>query len=120
MAYSVRIWPIDFDPSVALAKKRARLKCGGSLGSEAPWCYEPSYWRADAIKANGVLDEALACDLNYYWDLNRDEVVALDQGFREGCIPSQRAQFSHMDRALDIASGFRRFRTYAYEWEGGY
>ena len=25
-----------------------------------------------------------------------------------------------MDRVLDAASGFRRFRIYAYEWESGY
>lgn len=120
MAYAVRLWPIDIDPSVTPRKKWSQLRCGGSLGSEAPWCYEPSYWKADVVTAKGARDEAVAYDFNYYWDLGRAEVITLDQGFREGCIPWQRAQFAHMDCALDAASGFRRFRIYAYEWESGF
>jgi hypothetical protein len=118
VAYAVRIWPIDIDTSVT-PRNWGQLHGGGALGSEAPWRFEPSYWKADAIRAKGVRDETVTYDYCYYLDLSRDEVVALDQGFREGCLSWQKAQVVEMDRALDAASGFRRFRIYAYEWEGG-
>ena len=120
MAYAVRLWPIDIDPSVAPRKKWAQLRCSGSLGSEAPWCYEPSYWKADVVTAKGVRDEAVAYDFNFLLGPGPRRSHYARPGIREGCIPWQRAQFAHMDRALDAASRFRRFRIYAYEWESGY
>jgi hypothetical protein len=118
MAFAIRIWPIEFDRRVRL-DEWGPLRYDGSLGAEAPWRFEPSYWDPDALRAN-LQPVAGDSDLTYQFDLTRDEARSLDASFRTRALPwMAETEFSEMDRALDEDSPFAVFRVVIFEWESG-
>lgn len=118
MAFAVRIWPVEFDPSAA-SRDWGPLRYGGALGAEAPWRFEPSYWDTEALRED---HEPIYRDgyVDYEFDLTLDEARSLDASYRARALPwMAEIEFPEVDRALALDSSFTKFHVIVYEWESG-
>ena len=119
MATSIRIWPIEFDPDKELVEW-GELAYGGSLGAEAPWRYEPTYWDTARLFEGRDVTHVNEPGYQDLWaDFTREELREFDLSCRERALDWQKKGFDLLDRALGSGSGFVLFRVYLYEWESG-
>ena len=116
MAYIASLWPIEFDADVPIGEWRSSLPL---KDFSAPWYFEPSYWDTAAASC-GRPEVYLGGEIDYEFDLSRDELRALDQSFRDRAYEDwNRDDIAQMDRALDPHSPFTRFHIRIFYWESG-
>ena len=112
MWYTVRLWPVEFDPA-GPSLEIDPPPLGGNAGADAPWRHEPSYWGGlETLEAAGR-PEPDETTIMWRFDLGIDQVRELDERFR---ARGPDVADEVMDRALAPDSPVRVFRFLVTEW----